>query len=107
MKMNANLLIYVLSLHFVYPLYYLDRRPSDTLQSPDAQFQRYDVPRHQPPFQVIDRNIHKRRLDVWVPLDDDSTTSKPKLPKTKITDNNEKEVVKTPSVFKHIAPVYQ
>jgi len=38
-----------------------------------SDYQRHEVPNHQPPYLIVEKtNIHKRRLDVWKPLEDNN-----------------------------------
>ena len=98
-----NLLLQFLLLNLTSSLYYLQRRGRQSFPSQEQQYHTYNVPRHQPPFQVIDRNIHKRRLDVWVPLDD--TEDEPKTSTT--TKAPKQDVTNHIQTYSKVAPVYQ
>lgn len=103
MKIITSLFINFLLVKFTFSLYYLDRRGPESSARTDTRYQRYNVPGHQPPFQVIDRNIHKRRLDVWVPLDDNEEN-----PQTSTTTKAPKQVIsRHVPVYNKVAPVYQ
>jgi len=99
MGINSNLFLQLLLLNLTSSLYYLNRQGSESLPSADQQYQAYNVPKHQPPFQVIDRNNHQRRLDVWVPLDDTEED-----PKTTTTTT---KVPRHVGSYNKVAPVYQ
>lgn len=100
MKMNQHLFLQFLLIKLISSLYYLDRRGqgSETNHYKESQQQRFQ--RYQPPFQVIDRNLHKRRLDVWVPLLDDKNDKSG-------TNTETPEPIDTKSVTSKVSPVYK